>query len=252
MTTTLDIRTPEGVEFSLPLAGPASRAAALTIDFVVVLAVTWGLSTLSVLVTLISPEWAAALPALIFFLVHMTYSMVLEGWWRGQTVGKRALGLRVVDARGLTLQPGQVVMRNLLRLVDILPAFYTVGGAAMVLTRHCQRLGDLAAGTVVVRRTSVREPRLDAVLAGPYNSFRHHPLVEARLRQRTTPELAALALSALMRRDALEPSARLRVFAALAAHFRELASFPAGATAGLSDEQYLRNVVETVYRRRGT
>lgn len=250
MTTTLDIRTPEGVEFSLPLAGPASRAAAVAIDFGVVLAVTWGLSTLSALVTLVSPEWAAALPALIFFLVHTLYSMVLEGVWRGQTVGKRALGLRVVDARGLTLQPGQVVVRNLLRLVDILPAFYAVGGVAVTFTRHCQRLGDLAAGTVVVRRTTVREPRLDAVLAGPHNSFRAHPLVEARLRQRTSPELAAVALSALLRRDALEPSARLRVFGALAGHFRELAPFPAEATAGLSDEQYLRNVVESVYRRR--
>ena len=251
MTTTLDIRTPEGVVFSLPLAGPASRASALAIDFLVVMALTWVLSTLSLLVAMVSAEWAVALPALVFFLVHTLYNMVLEGVWRGQTVGKRVLGLRVVDARGLTLRPGQVVVRNLLRLVDIMPAFYLVGGASMALTRHCQRLGDMAAGTVVVRRSAVREPRLEGLLAGQYNSFRRHPLIEARLRQRTTPEVAALALSALLRRDELESAARLRVYAALAGHFRELASFPAETTAGLSDEQYLRNVVETVYRRRG-
>jgi uncharacterized RDD family membrane protein YckC len=249
MTTTLDIRTPEGVVFSLPLAGPASRAAAIGIDTAVVMMLSWLASQLSVLVAVVSPEWAVALPALLFFLIKMLYGMVLEGFWRGQTVGKRVLGLRVVDDRGLTLRPGQVVVRNVLRLLDALPMFYLVGGVSMVLTRHCQRLGDLAAGTVVVRRVPVREPRLDAVLAGQFNSFRRHPLIEAQLRQHTTPDLAALALGALMRRDELEPSARLRVYGRLADHFRGLAQFPAETTAGLSDEQYLRNVVETVFRR---
>lgn len=252
MTTTLEIRTPEGVVFSLPLAGPATRAAAVGIDLLVVMAVAWLLSTLSLLTAIISPDWAVALPALVYFLVQTLYGMVLEGVWRGQTVGKRVMGLRVVDDRGLTLRPGQVVVRNLLRLVDSLPVFYAVGGVSMVLTRHCQRLGDLAAGTVVVRQDPVREPRLDAVLAGQYNSFRQHPMIEARLRQQATPEVAGLVLGALLRRGELEPTARLRVYGRLADYCRSLAEFPAETTAGLSDEQYLRNVVETVFRRRGS
>jgi len=252
MTTTLDIRTPEGVVFALPLAGPVTRAAALAIDFFLILIIAWALSMLSLLVAVVAPEWAFALPALIGFLVQSLYGMVLEGFWNGQTVGKRVMGLRVVDDRGLALRPGQVVVRNLLRLVDSLPVFYLVGGVSMGLTRHCQRLGDLAAGTVVVRRASVREPRLDGILAGEYNSFRHHPLIEARLRHQTTPELAGVALSALLRRDELDPAARLRVYADLAGFFRELAPFPEETTIGLSDEQYLRNVVESVFRRRVT
>lgn len=252
MTTTLDIRTPEGVVFALPLAGPASRAAAVGIDLVVVTMGAWLISMLSQLVAVVSPDWATALPALIFFGAQMGYGMVMEWWWRGQTLGKWVMRLRVVDDRGLTLRPSQVVMRNVLRLVDSLPVFYLVGGVSMALTRHCQRLGDLAAGTVVVRQVRVREPRLDRVLAGQYNSFRQHPLIEARLRQQTTPEVAGLALGALLRRDELEPAARLRVYAGLAGHFRSLAGFPAEATAGLSDEQYLRNVVETVFRKRST
>jgi uncharacterized RDD family membrane protein YckC len=252
MTTTLDIRTPEGVVFSLPLAGPVTRATAMAIDFAVVSLVTWLLSTLAVLVALVSPGWAIALPALLFFVVQVLYGMVLEGFWRGQTLGKRVMGLRVMDDRGLSLRPGQVVVRNLLRLFDSLPIFYPVGGVSMVLTRHCQRLGDLAAGTVVVRPATVREPRLEGVLAGQYNSFRQHPLIEARLRQQTTPELAGLALSALLRRDELEPAARLRVYAQMADHFRSQVAFPTETIVGLTDEQYLRNVVETVFRKRGS
>lgn len=252
MTTTLEIRTPEGVVFSLPLAGPASRGAAVAIDLVVVVLMAWLLSTLALLLAVVSADWARALPVLILFLVKMLYGMVLEGFWRGQTLGKYVLGLRVVDDQGLSLRPSQVVVRNILRLVDSLPIFYLVGGISMVLTRHCQRLGDLAAGTVVVRESRAREPRLDALLAGEFNSFRQHPLAEARLRQRTSPELAGVALSALLRRESMEPSARLRVFGQLAAHFRSLAEFPAETTLGLSDEQYLRNVVESVYRKRGS
>ena len=251
MTTTLDIRTAEGVVFTLPLAGPASRAAALGIDLVLAIAIAWLLSALSGLVAVVSPEWAAALPALIFFFVQTAYGMVLEGLWRGQTVGKRVLGLRVVDDRGLRLRPSQVVVRNLLRLVDSLPVFYCVGGLSMVLSRHCQRLGDLAAGTVVIRNRTVRQPRLDGLLAGRYNSFRDHPVLEARLRQRTSPDLAALILGALLRREELDPSARLRVYAQLAARLRELVEFPSEITDGLSDEQYLRNAADSVYRKRG-
>jgi len=252
MTTALEIRTPEGVVFALPLAGPATRAVALGIDLMVVMAGSWLVAMVSRLVGLISPEWAAALPTLIFFAGQTFYGMGLEWWWRGQTVGKRVMGLRVVDERGLSLRPSQVVVRNILRLADALPIFYLVGGVSMVVTRHCQRLGDLAAGTVVVRPAVVREPRLERVLAEGVNSFRQHPLLEARLRQRTTVELAGVALGALLRREELEPAARLRVYGRLAATFRTLASFPPETTAGLTDEQYVRNAVETIFRKRGT
>jgi uncharacterized RDD family membrane protein YckC len=251
-TATLEIRTPEGVVFALPLAGPISRSLALVMDLLVVMAITWAVSILMVLWAIVSPGWAGAMQALVFFTVQAMYPMALEWLWRGQTVGKRVMKLRVVDDRGLGLRPGQVVIRNLLRAVDSLPLFYMIGGICMVFSRHCQRLGDLAAGTVVVRTQPVRSPRLEGLLAGQYNSFRQHPLLEARLRQKTSPEEAGLALSALLRRDALEPVHRLRVFGELAAHYREMAPFPPEATEGLTDEQYLRNVVETLFRRRRT
>lgn len=251
-TTTLEIRTPEGVVFSLPLAGPVSRAIAITLDYFVVLGLAWACNTLLLLVAIVSPAWALALPVLVFFAVQMFYGMLCEWFWRGQTVGKRVMGIRVVDDRGLGLRPGQVVVRNILRAVDSLPLFYLVGGVAMVFSRHCQRLGDLAAGTVVVRSVPVREPRLEALLAGEYNSFRQHPMVEAQLRQKASPEEAGLALSALLRRNDLEPEQRLRVFSEIASHFRGVASFPEEITVALTDEQYVRNVVDTLFRKRGS
>lgn len=250
-TTRLEIRTPEGVVFSLPLAGPVARGAAWLIDIVVILGLWWGASLLLALIALASPAWMMAAQTLAFFVIKIGYGMTLEWWWRGQTIGKKVLRLRVADDRGLGLRPSQIVVRNLLRVVDFLPVFYLVGGTAMVLTRHCQRLGDLAAGTVVLRTPPALEPSLEGLLAGPFNSFREHPLLEARLRQKTSPEEARLALSALLRRDDLEPARRVRLFGELAAHFRGLVEFPEATTLGLTEEQYLRNVVDTLFRRRG-
>ena len=79
------------------------------------------------------------------------YGIGCEYFWKGQTLGKWMLGLRVMDMTGLELQFSQVVIRNLLRIFDQLPAWGLVGGVAMLASKHRQRLGDLAAGTVVIR-----------------------------------------------------------------------------------------------------
>jgi uncharacterized RDD family membrane protein YckC len=248
-TTTLDIRTPEGVHFSLPLAGPVGRTLAWLIDFAVLTGLTWITSLVLMPLLVLSASWALTAQLLMQFIITTFYGVVLEWWWRGQTVGKRVLKLRVMDERGLGLRPSQVIVRNILRAIDSLPIFYVVGGATMVFTRHCQRLGDLAAGTVVVRTPVLREPRLDAVLAGRYNSFRDHPLIEARLRQRVSPEEAQLVLSALIRRDELDPTRRLEVYREIAGHLRTLAPFPPEVTSTLTDEQFLRNAADTIFRK---
>jgi hypothetical protein len=186
---------------------------------------------------------------LAIFVIGFGYGMVTEWWWRGQTLGKRMLKLRVVDATGLRLQPTQVIIRNLLRAVDGLPVFYVVGGLVALFSKRHQRLGDLAANTIVVRLPTITEPDLGKIMAGKFNSFRDYPHLEARLRQRVMPAEASIALQALMRRDDFEPSPRVDLFAALAAHFKEIVPFPQEATEGLTDEQYVRNVVESLYRK---
>lgn len=249
-SNTLQIQTPEGIVFSQPLAGPVSRFAAWMIDMVIITTASLAANLTLGLLFFFSPDAARALSLLMYFGMSVGYGMVTEWFWRGQTIGKRLLRLRVVDAQGLRLQFSQIAIRNLLRFVDMLPLFYLVGGLACLASRRAQRLGDLAANTIVIRTPRLVEPDLDQLLAGKYNSLRDHPHLEARLRQRVSPPEAALALQALVRRDLLDPGARVELFRDLAGHFRAKVRFPPEATEGITDEQYVRNVVDVMYRSR--
>lgn len=248
-TNTLLLRTPEGIVFSLPLAGPVSRFLAWCVDCACIFAATTLINQILGLARIISPGIANATYVIAYFAISIGYGIALEWYWRGQTVGKRVLNLRVMDQQALKLDFSQIAVRNLLRFVDALPALYLVGGIACVLSRRFQRLGDLAAGTIVVRHTEIAQPNLEQLLGGKFNSLLEHRHLAARLRQRTPPQAAALALEALLRRDELQPQARLQVFAEMAAYFRGLVEFPPEAVEQLSDEQYVRNVVEILYRR---
>lgn len=249
-TATLNIATPEGVTFSLPLAGPVTRSLAYVIDLAVLLA-TWNtiMMVFSPLVVFLD-DIGYGMAMLVRFAFIETCRMIMELLWRGQTVGKKLMGLRVMDEQGLKLRPSQVVLRNIMRFVDVLPAFYALGALVSLFSARAQRLGDIAAGTVVVRTVKTAPPDVASVLSGKYNSFRDHPHVEARLRQKITPEEAQLALNALVRRPDLDEAARMKLYEKLASHFRERVKFPEDAVFGLSDEQYIRNVVETVFRSR--
>lgn len=249
-TNTLLIRTPEGILFSQMLAGPMSRFLALAIDMACITVTSTILSRFLGLLSIISPDFARAITLLLYFAITIWYGILCEWYWRGQTLGKRLLRLRVVDAQGLKVQFSQIVIRNLLRFIDMLPLFYLVGGIACFLSRKSQRLGDIAANTVVVRNPLLAKPDFDQLLAGKYNSLRQHAHLEARLRQRVTPPEAALAMQAILRRDELDPGARVEVFADLATHFRSKVDFPPEATEGVADEQYVRNVLDIVYRSR--
>ncbi len=247
-TNTLLIKTPEGVVFSQLLAGAVTRFSAWLIDVVCVFAVSSAIGMGISLLSLLSFGVAQAVQIILFFVLSLGYRIALEWSWRGQTIGKRVLRCRVVDAQGLRLHFSQIVIRNLLRFVDALPLCYLVGGIACVVSRRAQRLGDFAANTVVIRHPRLAEPDLEQLLSGKYNSFHPYPHLEARLRQRVSASEAGLALQALLRRDMLEPDARLEVFQDMAAHFRAKADFPAEATDGLTDEQYVRNVVDVIFR----
>ena len=250
-TGSLQIRTPEGIVFSQLLAGPVTRFLAWGVDFFCIAALVSGCGVLMSLVQIISPGLGGAAATLGYFVISIGYGITCEWAWRGQTVGKRMLRLRVVDAEGLRLQFHQVVTRNLLRFVDSLPLFYFVGGVVCWLSPKCQRLGDIAANTVVIRNPRVSEPDLDQVLSGKFNSLRRYPHLAARLRQRVSAGEAALVLQALLRRDRFEPAARLELLAGMAAHFRQKVEFPPEATDGITDEQYLRNLVDVIYRTGG-
>jgi uncharacterized RDD family membrane protein YckC len=247
-TNTLQIRTPEGVTFSLQLAGPVTRCLACAVDLACVSVASNAAGTILGLLGVVSVDLAAGFTILAYFLISIGYGVVLEWYWRGQTLGKRLLRLQVVDEEGLRIRFSQIAIRNLLRFVDMLPGYYLVGGVACLVSRRAQRLGDFAASTVVVRHPVVREPDLEELLAEKYNSFRDYPHLQARLRQATSPAEAGLAVAALVRRNELDPPARVRLFAQVTDHFRDIVTFPEESTQGLTDEQYVRNVVDTVFR----
>ena len=242
--------TPEGVAFSLPIAGVFSRCLAWLLDIASLAVITNVIGLTINLMGVISLSLSNTLRILLFFAVNIGYAIVLEWFWNGQTLGKRVVGLRVMDVRGLRLRFSQVAIRNLLRAVDGLPLFYFLGGLTCLISRNGQRLGDLAANTVVVGSSWPAEPRIDLILdQNHYNSLRAYPHLAARLRQRIGPREAYLGLQALIRRDELDPEARVDLFQSMADHFRRSVVYPEIAVSGISDEQYVRDVVDLLYKK---
>jgi uncharacterized RDD family membrane protein YckC len=243
----MSIQTPEGVTFPLLLAGPIVRFLAVLIDQLCVIVALFFVLQIIQYFAVISPDFSNALGYLTYFALSIGYPIVTEWFWRGQTIGKRLFGIRVMDIQGLRLQFSQIAIRNLLRFVDSLPLFYLFGGIICLLTRHYQRLGDLAANTIVVRTPQLSIPDVGQLMAGKFNSFREYPHLAARLRQRISAQEATIALEALMRRDELEASARLDLFGEIADRFKLAVEFPAESVEGLTDEQYIRNAVDILF-----
>ena len=248
---TLQIQTPEGVVFNLTVAGLFTRFLSWSIDGAAISVASSIISTATMFIALINPDFATALYIIFYSIVSVGYGIFTEWKWRGQSWGKRLLRLRVIDASGLKLQFSQIIIRNLLRPVDLLPLGYLLGGMVAFFTRRGQRLGDLAANTVVVviPENFVLDTR--QLQESKYNSFHDYPHLEARLRQRVKPAEAALALDAVLRRDEITPEARPELFRLIAAHFRSLVPFEEKMDEMITDEQFVRNVVASLYRQAG-
>lgn len=155
---TLSVETPESVAFAYDLAGPASRGAALVVDTVllVLIIAAEGLAVLLV-GTLVDSAgavpWLIAVFAVAAFATYWGYYIFGEVLRNGRTPGKRALGIRVVRDDGGRVGVLDSIIRNLIRIVDLLPGYYAVGLVSVLLSSSNKRLGDMAAGTVVVRDT---------------------------------------------------------------------------------------------------
>jgi uncharacterized RDD family membrane protein YckC len=155
----LTIETPEQIALEFPLAGVGSRFLALAFDLLVQGVAVAALVIVGLFVrVIVVPQvgiaalgpWAFAILLTIGFVIYSGYFAVFEAVWSGQTPGKRLVGLRVIDVSGRPLTPYAAILRNVLRLVDQLPGFYAFAIVSVLVTSRHQRLGDLAAGTVVV------------------------------------------------------------------------------------------------------
>jgi uncharacterized RDD family membrane protein YckC len=228
------IATPEGIELELVLAGVGSRFAAALLDIVIQLGAIFALAV--VLGPFGDSGYVVAGYLVAVFLILFAYDITLETWNRGRTIGKLAAGLRVVRAGGDAEGFLTAAVRNFLRIVDFLPAFYVVGVISILVTSRNQRLGDLAAGTLVVR-----ERRPAAMPAAAYlpPSPPRAPFLEWDVSGVSADDVATLR-QFLERRVSLSPGARAHLATDLAARVRPKV---VGAPEGWHPESFLEAVV---------
>ncbi|HXD47259.1 MAG TPA: stage II sporulation protein M [Gemmatimonadaceae bacterium] len=170
LAQTIDIETPELVVVSYTIAGVGSRIAAGLIDLGICIAALVAVIVLTLVVggpTHLEPEtrqrmstaWATAIVVIVQFVILWGYYVFAEGLFDGRTIGKRALGLRAVRDGGYSLGFAASAVRNLMRFVDLQPFFmYFVGIIGVAVSKSGKRLGDLVAGTIVVREAMVHQP----------------------------------------------------------------------------------------------
>jgi len=226
MERTLDVRTPESIAFSYELAGIGSRFLAVALDLLIqttiVVLMFWGLYELAIRGNLSrhapvahgSFAENAAYGILIFiaFMIFFGYYILFEAFWSGQTPGKRALGIRVVRDGGYALDFTASLVRNLIRVGELTVGFYVIAGIVAVLSEQNKRLGDIAAGTIVVR---------DARMISPLAMLREAP--EEPIYAATafvSGEERSIVKRFLERRDTLQPSRRVEIAHRLAERVR--------------------------------
>jgi uncharacterized RDD family membrane protein YckC len=209
---TLIIETPERVPLHFALASTGNRFLACAFDhflqilviLLAALAVFWwiGFADLESWAKG-APKWVVALLVVAVFLVWSGYFVAFEWAWAGQTPGKRWLRLRVIREDGRPVTFWEATARNLLRILDMEPfPFYSIGLISVFVSSRDQRLGDLVAGTVVVREREAQAPTFEQVFSAPTS--------DAALRRSFKPMPFRADLSALAEREVEVVEAFLR------------------------------------------
>jgi uncharacterized RDD family membrane protein YckC len=208
------ISTPEGIDLDVVVAGIGSRFVARLLDSLIQAGCIVALALVYGAAHAFENGPAQAFFVLFLFAVLFVYDPLFEVLRNGVTPGKAATGLRVVMAEGAPVTLTASVVRNVVRIADFLPAFYGVGIVTMLATRHSQRLGDLAGGTLVVRERlgDARERALhqySAITVRPDDVA--HWDVSA-----ITPQEVAVVRQFLARRLSLSPQVRYQAAVDLA------------------------------------
>lgn len=231
----ITIATPEGVDLELTLAGVGSRFVSALVDFMLQIVLLVGVSGVGAAVGAFGNGYGSVVVLLASFLVFAAYDVLFEVFAGGRTPGKRLNGLRVVLVDGSPVTFFTSAVRNVLRLVDILPGMYLVGIVTILVTRQNQRLGDVAAGTLVVRERT-QQPSLREL-----RTTQPQPVPAAYAWDVTAvsgDELATVR-SFLARRSDLTLEARYRLAADLAGALRPKV---VGAPDNLGSEAFLEKL----------
>lgn len=228
LDTVFRAETPEGISLALKPAGMVARSEAYLIDFALRMGIMFGVMIVAGVAGALGP----ALMMVSYFLIEWFYPVLFELLPGGATPGKRALGLQVVMDTGLPVTPAASLLRNLLRAADFLPFLYAIGFVSMLWRADFRRLGDLAAGTLVVHAAPVK-------LHGPV------PDAQPRPAARPLNEREQAAIVAWAGRAASLTPARFEELAMIAQ-----AIAPAGpADAGLPPSRRLMGVAQAILGR---
>lgn len=242
----LSIDTPEQVALDFALASIGSRFLALAVDTLIQAAATIALAAVgfgaivafSLAFNSLNP-WILAAALLIYFLIYQGYFAVFEAAWNGQTPGKRVVGLRVISVTGRPISVFEAILRNVVRIADQMPGVYAIGIVSVFVTERNQRLGDLAAGTVVVHERAVDAADLELTLEPRAAATVHGA-------SQLVPEEVAVIELFLRRRAQLGNVERSRKAAQIADRIRARLG-----TAEKSDDEHFLEEVMTEYRERG-
>jgi uncharacterized RDD family membrane protein YckC len=201
----LSIETPELVAIDMPVAGIGSRFIALLIDYLIWLVVIIALTLIFYYVdpsltrfSKLGEKWATAIFTLLGFALYWGYFTLFEAFWNGRTPGKRVAKIRVIQRSGRGIGLFEAMTRNLLRVIDQIPVIYAVGVVTIFLTKQHQRLGDLAAGTLVVHeREQLDAPSVSSSARSLTAGIFDAPAIAAIGARRNTLELAATGIQRL-------------------------------------------------------
>jgi uncharacterized RDD family membrane protein YckC len=204
----LTIDTPEQTALEYPIAGLGSRFLAILADtaiqFVLAFFVLIAGGIIGIGVAAfggLGPQWVVAIIFILLFLLNSGYFALFEIFWNGQTPGKRYAQVRVIKDDGRPIGAYEAIVRNALRLVDMLPAMYGIGLISIFLSRQSKRLGDFVAGTVVVHEKTLEGVR-------PYVETKTDDTLPPIDASKVTLEEVQLIETFLNRRDSLEPAVR--------------------------------------------
>ena len=215
----ITILAPEGLALEYTLAGLGSRFLADLVDVALRVIV---LGAILAILTIAGVSQTIRLIVFIVgaFLALFAYNVAFEVWAAGRTPGSRWNGLRVLMADGQPVTFGPSAVRNLMRIIDIWATAMIVGSVSIIVTKRNQRLGDLAAGTIVVRERRANAIRFGETKASAAASSRTDPPEPAIAVGIDVTAITAAELSAirdfLARRDRLSRDARARVAGTLA------------------------------------
>lgn len=232
------IITPEHVAFHYDVAGLISRGLAWLIDQAIIIVID-----IAIIMAFARAGGmiGIALIILCMFIVDFSYFVASELYSAGQTPGKRAMHIRVISSRGSKLRFADVLIRNLLRPVDLLPWAMAVGASIALIDRWHRRLGDLVAETIVVRDGRKEIPQAMAGEKNRMNSFQNDPALRSRIVTRVSRAERDLIIDLALRRDQMESLVRQQLFTQAAQHFRQRLSLPEEHV-HLSDEQTVMNL----------